>query len=130
MKKIFLTICLFAACMLANAQSTFDKKIADTASKVESATKVQELDVLFLDLSSMVKENNSNRWKAYYYAGLTQYRKAELLIKSNNISGATEANAIAYKYMSVVPTDNKDGQKLLQQISEQRMMLKRVFASK
>jgi len=129
MKKTFLTICLSAICILASAQSTFDKKLADNASKVESATKVQELDVLFLDLSSMVKENSSNRWKAYYYAGLTQYRKAELLIKSNNISGATEANAIAFKYTSVIPTENKDGQKLLQQISEQSMMLKRVFAS-
>lgn len=130
MKKIFLTICLFAACMLANAQSTFDKKIADTASKVESATKVQELDALFLNLSSMAKENNVNRWKAYYYAGLTQYRKAALLIKSNNISGATEANAMAFKYASAVPTDNSDGQKLLNQISEQRLTLKRVFAFK
>lgn len=130
MKKTFLTICLSSICILASAQSTFDKKLADIASKVESATKVQELDVLFLDLSSIVKENNSNRWKAYYYAGLTQYRKAELLIKSNNISGATEANAMAFKYASAVPTDNSDGQKLLNQISQQRLTLKRVFAFK
>lgn len=125
MKKLILAFSLFLFGSMAFAQSTFDKQIKENSAKLNKATTAQEYTALFTEFSNLIRVQDANRWKAYYYAGLSQYKKAEILIKAGDKAGASEANAIAYKYVAGgVPQDNTDGKKLLEQIKIQSGLLK------
>jgi hypothetical protein len=131
MKKTILAIGLTAFGLMINAQSTFEHRINESAAKLNSITNVQELDLLFAEFSTLVQSDDKNKWMAYYYAGSTQYRKANLLLKSDQLSGAAEANALAYKYISGgVPAENAEAKELLTLIAEQKKKITRQALTK
>lgn len=124
MKKIILSFCLVVFSVLSYAQINFENSIKTNAAKLEKATTVQEYDNLFFEFSKLVRTESNNRWKAYYYAGLSQYKKAELLISSNEFAAAIDAHAIAYKYVSGgIPSDNAQGKKLMALLDNQKNRL-------
>ncbi len=124
MKKSLLVLCLALFSIATFAQNKFDIQIKDKSAKLNKSTTVEQFDSLFQEFATLVRSNDANKWKAYYFAGLAQYKKAELLLKAGNTAAASDANAIAFKYISGgVPADNLDGKKLLQMIAEQKKQL-------
>ena len=122
MKKLILTFSLIVFGTFTYAQSTLDNALKAPVAQMKTAKTVQDFDNLFATFSSLTTSNDAaNRWKAYYYAGMAQYKKGELLINSGNKSAAIETNAMAYKFVAGgVPATNADGKKLLDLISLQR----------
>lgn len=121
-KNLF--ILLLCLGFVAHAQTSFDSKIKEKTAKLDRASTVEEYDILFAEFSDLVRTDHPNRWQAYYYAGLTQYKKAETLMKANDKSGAIEANGLAYKYANGNAENLKpEVKKLLQQILDQKKRL-------
>lgn len=88
MKKIFFTSCLTMLSIFSYAQSQFEMKLTENTAKLEKATTAADFDILFSEFSSLIKFNDKNKWKAYYYAGFTQYKKADILLKSSSFADA------------------------------------------
>ena len=102
MKKYLLIILLTGVFTLGySQQNSFEAGIKENAVKLEKATSVEEYSDIFARFTTLIKMHDANKWKAYYYAGLSQFKKAELLFQSGEVYRAKEANAIAYKYTRV-----------------------------
>lgn len=120
-KNLFILFLCFG--FAAHAQTFFDIKIKETSAKLDRASSVDEYDVLFTEFSMLTTTDHPEKWRAYYYAGLSQFKKAGHLMNTNK-NGAAEANALAFKYASVgAETSNAEAKKLLKQIVDQKKKL-------
>ncbi|WP_326981846.1 hypothetical protein VUJ46_16650 [Chryseobacterium sp. MYb264] len=126
MKKTLLTFLfsLFGAFML--AQTTYEKTLNEKARKISDIKTIADCDKLFDEFSALKRNPDPYRWKAYYYAGLALYNKAELILKSNKKNGVENVNGLAEKYvlgsLTAAP-DDKENNDLLKLILEQRSRL-------
>lgn len=124
MKKLYFSLCFMLIGSLVLAQNSFQKSIQENSVKLEKASTVHELDALFINFANLVTTQTPERWKAYYLAAQTQYKKAEILIREDQKSAAAEAHAVAQKYLSGgVPADQKDGKKLMELLAIQKSKL-------
>ncbi len=121
-KNLFILLLCFG--FAAHAQTSFDVKIKETSAKLYQASSVEEYNVLFTEFSMLTTTDHPKKWQAYYYAGLSQFKKAEHLLNTNKNSAA-EANALAFKYASVgAESSNVEAKKLLKQIVDQKKKLR------
>ena len=97
MKKILFSFTLFIFGVFTYAQTSFDKKITKKSTKLKNASTAQEYQTLFKEFSSLKKTKNRNQWKAYYFASLSLYKKADLLLQSKDYDSVSETNALSYK---------------------------------
>lgn len=128
MKKILFTFCLLLFSFSFAQSSTYRKQIEDLATKFSTAKTVAQYDSLFEKFDILKKNSDTYRWKSYYYAGLAMYRKAELLLNSNNRANASEANSIANKYIlgsQTAQPHSQEMQTLIALINEQHSKLNR-----
>ena len=125
MKKLLLAFFVVTLSTSAFAQTSFDAKIKENNAKLEKAKTLDEFDNLFTTFSALIPSGDSNnKWKAFYYSAFAQYKKADLLIKSNETASATNANAIAYKYLlGGVSNTKTEYKKLLELLDKQKIAL-------
>ena len=98
MKKAIISLLFFFIALSLHAQTNYEGKINSLASKIETAKTISEFDKLFEEFDTIKRTQHTLRWKAYYYAGLAQYKKAEMLMERRDFQNAKNANAIANKY--------------------------------
>jgi len=123
MKKILFSLTLFLFGVFTYAQTSFDKQITDNSAKLKNASTVQEYQTLFSEFSSLKKIKNPNQWKAYYFASLSLYKKADLLLKAKDYNLLSETNALAYKDATAIISlqpKNSDLLKLIDLIETQK----------
>lgn len=127
MKKLFLPIVLMMCTIFTNAQTSFDQKISAKSESLKGAKTATDFDNIYNEFSTLRMEKNVNRWKAYYYAGLTQYKKGEFLLSKGMNESVAESNALAFKNTMGAFTSqqqNQDIQNLLKSIDIQRKKIK------
>lgn len=108
------------------AQSNFDKQITEKSGKLRNANTLNEYDNLFHEFSLLAKTKNPNQWKAYYFASLSLYKKAELLLPTNNLEVLMEINALSYKYANGILNEqskNTDLITLIDLIEKQKKLI-------
>jgi len=126
MKKLILSFLLLMFCSFSFAQTDFDKQIKDKSIQLKKANTAKEYGALFTDFSALTKSKSPNRWKAYYYAGLSLYKKAELQLKTEDNDQVAETNALAYKYVKGAATaqpNNSELLELVKSIEKQRKLI-------
>lgn len=123
MKKLLLSLTLLIFCAFSYAQTSFDTQIKKKSESLKIAQTTNECENLFNEFSSMTTSSDANRWKAYYFAGFSSYKKVEILLKQGKKGNLADSNAIAYKFaigaLSTQPK-NTDVLSLLNLIAQQK----------
>ncbi|WP_347217009.1 hypothetical protein [Chryseobacterium sp.] len=107
MNKILFILSFFVTGLWVSAQAFTDKALQQSALQLNSTNTEGDLDNLF---KKFTKTKTSEKWQAGYYAAVSKYLKAELLLK-NSTNPSTEPNITAGKYalgMSLSEPDNQE----------------------
>ncbi len=126
MRKIFLTFCFTIVSFFAFAQTNFEKVIEEKAKRIPTAKNIGDFDKLFQDFSDLKTTQDPYNWKAYYYAGLVLYKKAEFVLSTNKKNDVKNINSLAEKFTlasSTVQPDNTEVNELLDLIKNQKLKL-------
>ncbi len=91
-----------------SAQTFTDKALQQSAIQLNTVNTEGDYDKLF---KKFTETNTSEQSKAFYYAAVSMYLKAELLSKNPNES-FIESNAIAAKYALAIPLSEQDPQEI------------------
>jgi len=123
MKKTIFTILLFLFAISVSAQSSYQKSVDEKAKKISAATTVNDYDKLFNEFSGLTRSADPYKYKAYYYAGLAMYKKAELSLSKNSGADERNTNGLAEKFVGgalSLKQDDKESNDLLNLIIEQK----------
>ncbi|MDN3695250.1 hypothetical protein QWZ06_24950 [Chryseobacterium tructae] len=83
MNKILLILSFFVTGLWVSAQTFTDKALQQSATQLNTVNTEGDYDKLF---KKFTENNTSEQWKAFYYAAVSMYLKAELLSKKSAAS--------------------------------------------
>ncbi len=111
MKKTLL-ICFCVLGFSVSAQSFTDKNLQQSVLQINTAKTASDYEALFKKFS---ESKTTERWQAFYYAGVSEYLKTEILLKKGANSSLVLSNALAEKYTrgALGPQFNNDEVEIL-----------------
>lgn len=124
-KNIF-TILILLIGITVSAQSSYQKSLDEKSQKINSAKTAADYDKLFNEFSALRKSQDPYKWKAYYYAALTMYKKAELVLAKNPKADERNTNGVAEKFVAgalALKQEDKESNDLLSLITDQKKKL-------
>ncbi len=95
-KTLLICFCVVGFCL--QAQTYSEKDFKQAVSQVNTAKTESDYENIFQKFSVFTSTKPTEKWDAYYYAGLAMYLKAELQLQKTPSADVSNLNALAGKY--------------------------------